>query len=86
MHTYPHDGDACSITGGVVHRGSSVPDLWGGYVFADHCSGRVQALDRRRGVVVDLGIVERPTAIERGPGGEVFVATGDGEVFSVGRP
>ena len=86
VHTYPHDGDACSITGGVVHRGSSVPDLWGWYVFADHCSGRVQALDRRRGVVVDLGIVDRPTAIERGPGGEVFVATGDGEVFSVGRP
>ena len=86
VHTYTHDDGACSITGGVVHRGATVPDLWGWYVFADHCSGRVQALDRRRGVVVDLGTVDRPTAIERGPGGEVYIATGDGEVFSVGRP
>lgn len=86
VHTYSHDDGRCSITGGVVHRGSSVPDLWGWYVFADHCNGRVQALDRRRGVVVDLGTVERPTAIERGPGGGVVVATGTGEVFSVERP
>jgi glucose/arabinose dehydrogenase len=86
VHTYPHEDGECSITGGVVYRGSAVPGLWGWYVFADHCSGRVRALDRRRGEVVDLGVVERPTAIERGPGGEVFVATGGGEVFSVGRP
>ena len=86
VHTYTHDDGRCSITGGVVHRGPAVPELWGWYLFADHCSGRLQALDRRRGVVVDLGTVERPTAVERGPGGEVYIATGGGEVLSVGRP
>lgn len=86
IHTYPHADGECSITGGVVYRGTAIPDLWGWYVFADHCSGRVRALDRRRNEIVELGVVERPTAIERGPGGEVFVATGGGEVFSVGRP
>ncbi|MEY2974585.1 MAG: hypothetical protein RIR49_1005 [Actinomycetota bacterium] len=86
VHTYPHADGECSITGGVVYRGAAVPGLWGWYVFADHCSGRLRALDRLRGEVVELAVVERPTAIERGPGGEVFVATGGGEVFSVGHP
>ncbi|MEM6671669.1 MAG: PQQ-dependent sugar dehydrogenase [Planctomycetota bacterium] len=30
----------CSITGGVVYRGSQVPDLFGEYLFVDFCSGQ----------------------------------------------
>jgi glucose/arabinose dehydrogenase len=41
---YGH-GDGCSITGGHVYRGSAVPDLRGGYVFGDFCSGTVWILD-----------------------------------------
>ena len=41
---YGHDF-GCSVTGGLVYRGSAQPVLVGGYVFADYCSGNVWLLD-----------------------------------------
>ncbi len=41
---YRHDL-GCSVTGGVVYRGSELPWLAGAYLFADFCSGRVWALE-----------------------------------------
>ncbi len=37
---YDH-AEGCSITGGYVYRGKSETALWGHYVFADYCSGRI---------------------------------------------
>lgn len=34
----------CSVTGGVVYRGSAYPDLHGSYLFGDYCSGRIWGL------------------------------------------
>ncbi len=46
--TYPiteYDHDAgCSVTGGHVYRGASVPDLAGRYVFGDYCSGTIWSI------------------------------------------
>ena len=42
--TYNHTNGRCSVTGGVVYRGSSVPELAGAYVFGDYCSGEVWAM------------------------------------------
>ena len=50
---YGHDR-GCSVIGGVVYRGTAVPSLAGGYVFADYCSGNVWVLDP---------VVEGPTDI-----------------------
>jgi glucose/arabinose dehydrogenase len=36
----------CSVSGGVVYRGSSIPGLQGTYVFGDLCSGHVWGLRR----------------------------------------
>ena len=33
------------MIGGVVDRGTDQPALFGGYLFADYCSGRVWAID-----------------------------------------
>jgi glucose/arabinose dehydrogenase len=41
---YSHDF-GCSITGGHVYRGSRFPELQGGYLFSDFCSGTIWAVD-----------------------------------------
>jgi glucose/arabinose dehydrogenase len=38
---YDHGAGNCSVTGGTVYRGPSVPALAGRYVYADYCTGRV---------------------------------------------
>ncbi|MDX1449208.1 MAG: PQQ-dependent sugar dehydrogenase, partial [Acidimicrobiia bacterium] len=39
---YSHD-DGCSVTGGVVYRGASIPGLVGHYLYGDFCSGFVRS-------------------------------------------
>ncbi len=45
--SYDH-GQGCSVTGGVVYRGSAVPVMQGRYVYGDFCTGRIWALSRDR--------------------------------------
>src|SRR5205823_12678141 len=42
---YDHNMN-CSVTGGYVYRGASVPGLVGAYIFGDYCTGGVFALRR----------------------------------------
>ena len=42
--TYGHGGGRCSVTGGVVYRGNTVPEISGSYLYADFCSGEIWAL------------------------------------------
>jgi glucose/arabinose dehydrogenase len=41
---YGHDL-GCTVIGGHVYRGMAQPLLAGGYLFGDHCSGRIWAID-----------------------------------------
>jgi glucose/arabinose dehydrogenase len=38
---YSHSGGNCSVSGGYVYRGSQYPAMYGHYLLADFCSGRV---------------------------------------------
>ncbi len=40
---YPHDTGK-SIIGGIVYRGQQIPELQGGYLYADYVAGRVWAI------------------------------------------
>lgn len=85
---YPHGDEGCSVSGGAVYRGSDVPSLVGWYVVADYCSGKVWALqagaDDTLAGNVPLGVVANPSAVVRGPDGELYVlAHGEGSIVRI---
>jgi glucose/arabinose dehydrogenase len=89
VFTYTRDDGGCSVTGGVVYRGSAIPELDGSYLFGDFCDPRVRAL-RPAGEggyePVDLG-VEVPALVSFGTdaSGEVYVLGLDGTVARIVR-
>jgi len=49
IHEYSHD-EGCSITGGYVYRGCTMPDLRGTYFYGDYCGDFVKTLRVTDGV------------------------------------
>ncbi|HKO30162.1 MAG TPA: PQQ-dependent sugar dehydrogenase, partial [Nitrospiraceae bacterium] len=41
---YNHQGGRCSIIGGYVYRGRTIPALVGAYLYGDYCSGEIFAV------------------------------------------
>ncbi|GGM22210.1 glucose dehydrogenase [Micromonospora sonchi] len=75
---YPHFmTDGCSVTGGVVYRGSATPEAWGTYVASDYCSTRAYAVRPKPTggyETAEIGNFPiQPTAIDRDVHGELYV-------------
>ena len=43
--SYEHTGSVCAVVGGLVYRGREISWLDGAYLFGDHCSGQIWALE-----------------------------------------
>jgi glucose/arabinose dehydrogenase len=72
---YGH-GAGCSVIGGVVYRGSAIPALRGGYLFADYCSGTLWAID-----ATAQGAQEPVVLLETGASISSIGTGEDGEVY-----
>jgi len=48
------DGGTCSVTGGVVYRGPSMPGLWGHYFYSDYCGGYLRSFRWDGSLAMDL--------------------------------
>lgn len=94
VHVYDHSDGDCSVTGGVVYRGS-VKQLQGRYVYADFCATDLYALDSlpqpdegtspdalrgRRPLGVD---VVQVSALATDAKGELYVFSLDGSMWKV---
>lgn len=88
VHEYDHEDGRCSITGGIVYRGTALPHLSGHFLFADLCEGRVRAIAMIDGEadVLDLGVdVEQPFSFGRDADGEPYVLSATGRIIAL-RP
>ena len=77
---YAHNlvlGD-CSISGGVVYRGTEYADLYGKYIFTDFCSGRIWSLEiiNNNPEVEELGNFGNNdfTVLDENENGELFIS------------
>lgn len=72
------DAGTCSITGGVVYGGQSIPELQGRFLFSDYCGGYLRSVDAS-GEVIDhtdeVGVPGRVVSFGVDGDGEVYVLT-----------
>jgi len=82
---YSHDGGGCTVVGGYVYRGESIPDLVGAYVFADLCLGRLEAIRVEDGRVTGhrvLGpVVPNVSSFGEDAQGELYAISLGGAVY-----
>jgi hypothetical protein len=85
---YTH-AEGCTVIGGVVYRGTDVPQLQGRYLYADYCGGWVrsftlvggQASDQRQWP--DLSPGSGVTSFGEDARGEVYVMTQSGTLYRI---
>jgi glucose/arabinose dehydrogenase len=86
IYEYEH-GPGCSVTGGVVYRGSAIPALTGAYLFSDYCAGGVNALIASgQTLVIQKRLSDAPPTVSSfgvGPNGEVYVLSLGGGLFRI---
>ena len=84
---YGHEQGRCSITGGYVYRGLSIPALWGTYLFGDYCSGELFAISasaNRRTSTVPRVLMRtgfRISSFGEDEAGEIYVVDHKGGLY-----
>ncbi len=82
IYEYAHK-DGCSVTGGVVYRGTRLRGLDGSYVFGDYCKGWLAITTKRgsRWTTRKLGLtLTNLSSLNRTPDGEIWVTSTGGTI------
>ncbi|MCH9017443.1 MAG: PQQ-dependent sugar dehydrogenase [Chloroflexi bacterium] len=75
----------CSVIGGYVYRGTSIPSLAGTYLYGDYCSGEIRGFRFENGeaagdaMLIDSGL--NITSFGEDRNGEVYVLTQRGRIY-----
>jgi glucose/arabinose dehydrogenase len=83
---YSHDDGGCSVTGGYVVRDTSLPTLFGRYLYGDFCVGALRSFtadpDKEASDDRELGVdVPTLTSFGEDRDGHVYALSGDGPVY-----
>ena len=89
---YDHS-EGCSITGGVVYRGSLMPELHGHYFYSDWCTGLVRSFEfvdgeaiNQRDWTADFAAIGETSQIQvwgTDNDGELYIGTHGGVIYRV---
>ena len=91
VYDYPHSSGGCSITGGVVYRGSALSTLTGSYLFSDYCDGKIR-IARRNTVTGKVSVTDSGVSLKQAASfgvdarGEVFIAATNGAIAKLVSP
>jgi glucose/arabinose dehydrogenase len=84
---YTHVDGNCSVTGGVVYRGTIQEDFIGQYVLGDYCSGRIWTIAANGSALLfhrDTSALI--TSFGEGENGEVYMTDHGGRLYRVVAP
>jgi glucose/arabinose dehydrogenase len=87
---YPHTL-GCSITGGYVYRGPTIPALEGRYVYTDYCSARLWTIAPGSKKARDVSSVAKsaglssPSSFGEGADGTLYVVSQGGTLYRFAR-
>ena len=84
---YFHQDGRCSVTGGYVYRGSAIPVLVGGYLFADFCSGEIWVVSATASSPATptllLDTNHQISSFGESATGELYVVTHGGTIYQI---
>ena len=87
IYEYSHAEGGCTVIGGYVYRGESIPALDGVYLFGDLCIGEIEALRVESGRVTGyapLGpVVENLSSFGEDADGELYAMSLSGGVYRI---
>ncbi len=88
LAAYGHD-QGCAVVGGLVYRGSRLPEIYGAYVYGDYCSGNIWALRWDGATATTTRLVDTTLSISafgEDRDGELYVVSLDGSIDRLRRP
>lgn len=87
---YSHSDGSCSITGGFVYRGSTMPEIAGHYFYSDYCLGYLKSFRYDNGTAADartwsVGSLGNITSFGEDASGELYMTSSNGRVYKLVR-